>query len=916
MSAVGASAGLPGPLHRLLRDRLLVGATVVIAAFVVAASAITQSVQVSITSSVDANWRGAYDILVRPKGSRLDLESTQGLVEPNFLGFSGTGGISLDQLASIRAIQDVEFAAPVSVVGYLSYTTWAPSWQTTAPPKEPTLYRIDLSLKSSDGLRPIVLQQQSERVLMEKPKDVSSLFTSIVGEGDCCTGDFNADGSLASVGGSFSNAPALVSPIIAVDPVAEANLLGSSASFLAPLANLSDPDNLTVSKFDATLVPADLPHAQDDLQTAREYAPSRPVVPLIVSDRVYAPLTMTLTLTQLGQPLKTMPPTADQDPAAVIAAAQAAAGAGETTLGTKSIDLSGQLVPFVPPPAALTLPGSGPPADQGILLTTPSLSQVSLANRPQYRAANAPASGSTPTYSIKLQGISDPSGNLLQPGASSPPGSILATGAEPAYRTFTDLPLATGVTTLQNAYDQPFFMLPVGRFDLSDLNTPKGTLSYVPLGAYDPPDTQLVAGPDGRPLASPTSMTPTLNPAGLVAVPPLAITDLAAAELLRGSAPIDAIRVRVAGLSRYDAIGRATVERVASAIASLGLDVDIVAGSSPQPVEVYVPGYVVSQSPPADLGYVSQSWTTLGAASRVEVGLSLASFLLVGLGLLMALALALALAVSRAAIRSREVAVLQAIGCSRRTRLSWMTGDVAVASSVVLLVSLLAWAATGEREIIGLAAGCLLAAALFAAAALGVVVADRVGGGASGDVWSGFVSRSWAALHGPISYGFRGFLGRPIRSAALVGSLSLSSAAAALSMVVVTTAIARAGPTRLALAITGLIQPAQSAVLVLIAVTGIFLMFLLLSREIRDREDEMIALAAAGWTRIERRRVLWVQRVVAFVPAAVLATVLATTLAVPVALASPEVVAGLTLVICASTLASAELTSERVHLRR
>ena len=59
--------------------------------------------------------------MVRPAGSELGIESTDGIIKPNFLDYRGGGpGISLDDLAFIRAIPGVAVAAPVSVVGYVT----------------------------------------------------------------------------------------------------------------------------------------------------------------------------------------------------------------------------------------------------------------------------------------------------------------------------------------------------------------------------------------------------------------------------------------------------------------------------------------------------------------------------------------------------------------------------------------------------------------------------------------------------------------------------------------------------------------------------------------------------------------------------------------------------------------------------
>jgi hypothetical protein len=66
-----------------------------------------------------------YDILVRPAGSRTDLENSQGLVRANFL--SGQfGGITLAQWHRIQQLAGVQVAAPIAMVGYVLQSVTIP----------------------------------------------------------------------------------------------------------------------------------------------------------------------------------------------------------------------------------------------------------------------------------------------------------------------------------------------------------------------------------------------------------------------------------------------------------------------------------------------------------------------------------------------------------------------------------------------------------------------------------------------------------------------------------------------------------------------------------------------------------------------------------------------------------------------
>ena len=114
-------------------------------------------------------------------------------------------------------------------------------------------------------------------------------------------------------------------------------------------------------------------------------------------------------------------------------------------------------------------------------------------------------------------------------------------------------------------------------------------LGEVPLETYEPPvaegaDERSRTALGGRPLE------PSGNPAGYLSAPPLLLTNLASATMLleggstpQRTAPISAIRVRVADVHGYNERSAERVRLIAEAIArATGLDVDITLGSSPR----------------------------------------------------------------------------------------------------------------------------------------------------------------------------------------------------------------------------------------------------------------------------------------------------------------------------------------------
>ena len=105
---------------RFRRHRALVlGLAIVVAAvsFVLLTSG-AKSSSLQIRGTLKSNFRPAYDILVRPRGSKTSLERQRGLVPPNYL--SGIfGGISLREWRQVLTTRGVEVAAPIANIGYV-----------------------------------------------------------------------------------------------------------------------------------------------------------------------------------------------------------------------------------------------------------------------------------------------------------------------------------------------------------------------------------------------------------------------------------------------------------------------------------------------------------------------------------------------------------------------------------------------------------------------------------------------------------------------------------------------------------------------------------------------------------------------------------------------------------------------------
>lgn len=825
-------SGRPSIRIRIVRRRLQAVAILLVAASAASATGIAEAARVQMSSTIDQNWRGPYDILVRPPGSRLGLERTGGLIEPNFLNFAAQGGISLSQLEAIRGIPNIEFAAPISVVGRLANTQASATVHVSSLPAEPTVYRLMVTTSTTDGLREVVVDQQTAEILLG-PVDLSATESPLRSTLPVFSW------SIEGVDFELRPLPPITSTLMAVDPEAEERLLGASAGFLSRLRTPGAISGRSVGTFDLDLIPAE--YQLDSLvlralrKTGDNDAAQRPVVPILVSDTLYSRLTATLSIRQIGDPLREFPSNSVwQD------LVKQAPSLPETNVGTIELDLSRKLAPFQAPEITFLWPGSSPPSGQIIGRHVAPDFGASLEQRPSYAGYPGRLGSSQLTLEI------EPMPGGIAP--STPPGSHTTLTRETPYRSLADvhLPLTEGFFST-GPDDRPFHLVPIGSFDLSELRLPDNPLNYVPLGAYAPPQTLLVADPNGKELGS-IPLFPTLNPRGLVSVPPLAITDLDGASTLRGSRPIDAIRVRVADVESYSPESRRKVEEVASLIAAMGLDVDVVAGSSPRNVEIFVPEYFVD--PPADLGFVSQPWTTLGAATHVERVLNRVDLLILMLAALSAALLLFAITKIDLVARRREAAVLESLGWSRLDASTWFLVLPAVGAVVVIAASIVTWWFTK-----GSLAG-LIAALFMASAVTGVAIFSTfhaIGNGKHGGIAVAHTDAySLAKL---VGIGRTGSLALRL-VAATPGSTVLSSATIAcfsaglvLSISVVLAATSGVGPTALGAALLAGNLPFEIVTLSVAAVSAAFA-YVAIAHNQGGRIQEA-ALRSAGWSSIE-----------------------------------------------------------------
>lgn len=101
----------------------------------------------TIINTLEEKWKASYHIVVRPPGSKSVTEE-KNLLDPNYL--SGlSGGISMEELETIREVEGISIAAPISILGYTSVGANMGSTEF----KDSGIYRLKNKYVENDGIR-------------------------------------------------------------------------------------------------------------------------------------------------------------------------------------------------------------------------------------------------------------------------------------------------------------------------------------------------------------------------------------------------------------------------------------------------------------------------------------------------------------------------------------------------------------------------------------------------------------------------------------------------------------------------------------------------------------------------------------------------------------------------------------------
>ncbi|MGH9069404.1 MAG: FtsX-like permease family protein [Acidimicrobiales bacterium] len=668
-----------------------VGLLVAAVAFSTLASE-SRSSTVAVRGTLNSNFRPAYDILVRPAGTRTALERKRRLVDDNFLS-NLYGGISMAQWHTILHLPGVSVAAPVENVGYvLQGVSVKANLAKVVGTGSQQLFRVapsfvvhgnlasfplantyfyyttdkwvnsDQSLDGGKGAASLVVPGHSHPlpaclyyVHGQPPALGTELgpFATTPLEGMVCAGphqDVHGARYILDRPGHYGvtlyfEFPALVA---AIDPVQEAKLVH------LPRAMVS---GTYLKEGEGISAPVASHHGTQFHLKIRN-------LPLLASSRSFVDeaLRVKVKRLSLGAGAANLPET--------LASAHAGSyldGLSGPVVMTKTFDTASLYKASI---AGFT---NGNTRGLGRYFTTGGVRYRVLGPKTlrPIRVSN-PASVWAPT-----------SGHAGFIGAMGPPG-----GNAPQYRRL--YPFDPTRVVIPNAkgpgatYQTPEAVLQ-GTFDPAKLPA-FAPLSKVPMQTFYPP-TVTGATPASRAVLGDKPLGPTTNIGGYLGQPPLFLTTMKAAQIFfrskiytgangdKRKAPVAAIEVKVARLNGANTASIAQVKKVATEIyRATHLQVDITAGSSPTPVTIHLPGDRFGQ--PALV--VQQGWVKKGVATVILGALGakdLALFVLV--------ALVAALFVANASFasvrqRRREIATLSTIGWKRRQIFAAVLGEVAI----------------------------------------------------------------------------------------------------------------------------------------------------------------------------------------------------------------------------------------------
>jgi hypothetical protein len=658
------------------------GILVAAVSFVLLTSAVTTS-ELRVRGTVEENFRPAYDVLVRPRGSFTPLEKEEGLVRANYL--SGIfGGISRAQYERIRAMDGVEVAAPIANLGYVLPGAEIPLRVDDVLGDDPVqLYRIKTRWEAQRRLstypgrtsyvyytreNPFVKINNGREAGTDEPGELYEVVPDKKEPLPVCSTASKFD--LACFSGLTPKAGRFYLP-----PQAPDGAVGTTELLFPPvlLAAIDPEQEERLLDLDGAIVEGRYLGEREGFEVAErglgalEEAMKVRQAPVIASTRTFVDSDLAAEVERLEIPRGTDVPEVLSDRGRVDGFLRGLKGetvkrktVGPGPVYDSLLDvLAGRSeARFVEAGGEVLAYWSSAPvryewAGEKRLRPLKTDNPKSIWDMPFYGGAGFPAPPGS--EDVQFRKLTPHAGNNEIVGAGPEGGGLSQTATVKV----------------------------VGRFDPERLPG-FSPLSEVPLETYYPPSAEPADARTSRLLGG-KPLLPSMNLGGYLSQPPLMLTTLEAAEgtfsdpRFYGGAdkekPISVIRVRVAGVKGADKESLERIRRVAQEIRQqTGLAVDVTAGSSPTPVTVELPKGKYGR-PELTL---SEGWVRKGVAVEVLEGVDRKSAALFGLVLFVCGFFLANGALASVRARRRELGVLMALGWSRARVFSAVLGELAL----------------------------------------------------------------------------------------------------------------------------------------------------------------------------------------------------------------------------------------------
>lgn len=492
--------------------------------------------------------RGSYDILMRPSDARTDLEKQLNLIEENYLGV-GDGGITIEQWQEIKNHPDVEIAAPVASVGL--FTAKERTWMMNRNEQDRNYYEVEY--RTSDGYH--IYSNTANSYMYDFGGSIQDILRF--------PSSSTVDNSYMGQDIASFNVPTSFHQVVAVDPEEERKL--TDYDFRPLTERVIDYNAYKDGEFS---------------------------IPIMSLKDVSLPISIQFTVDELAE---VSAEELEIWRSKFIAENEFRTLAEDPDRYFKVIDDYISKKRLNKEKVYKLVPDDGhSPFNEAFLYVNDSM-KLSIGDIKQVLGGEV--------FQLFSQRIGYRLNPVVYEMKEGQKLSIKQIGEDeiykaPIYREMEKIEFYQLNESFEPENDDDF----VGFVDNGTFSIEENaeSLASAPLGIYGREMPYLASNPSIK-------LHPSAVPGSFITTPAHGVISMEYAEKIKGEAPIDAIRVKVAGLTGYDKEAASLIRKLAGEWEDQGFTVDIVAGASLQELPVEVEG----------IGEVVQSFTTLGAADTI-----------------------------------------------------------------------------------------------------------------------------------------------------------------------------------------------------------------------------------------------------------------------------------------------------------